>query len=63
LLKEENSTTLVDVLFLAVLTRSPAPEESRALVEFLSAPSLPRERAIGQAIWALICSTEFCVNH
>jgi hypothetical protein len=63
LLKESDAAKFSDVLFIAVLTRNPSADEATAVAEFLAAHAAQREKAIGQSIWALISSTEFCVNH
>jgi hypothetical protein len=50
-------------LYLAVLTRFPTPEERAEVAAFLSAHADQRPKALGQLAWALLASTEFCVNH
>ena len=61
--KESDPAKLADALFLAVLSRSPSPDEVQAVNQFVSAQTDGREKAIGHAIWALLSSTEFCMNH
>ncbi|MBS0203041.1 MAG: DUF1549 domain-containing protein [Planctomycetes bacterium] len=63
LLQEANPAKFTDTLFIAVLARSPSSEELKSLTEFLAAHPGQRDKAVEQAIWALISSTEFCVNH
>ena len=63
MVKETDEAKLSDTLFHAVLTRSPSAEEAQAVAQFLAARSDQRDKAVAQAIWALISSTEFCVNH
>ncbi len=63
LVKETGAAKISDTLFHAVLTRTPSAEESQAVAQFLAARPDQRDKAVAQAIWALISSTEFCVNH
>lgn len=53
---------LTTELFVTILSRSPSEAEAQAIAAFLS-DQPQRETRIGQAIWALISSTEFSVNH
>lgn len=51
-------------LYLSVLTRQPAAEESAAVVAFLHGKTGERRtRALAHLAWALLASTEFLVNH
>jgi hypothetical protein len=63
LIAEPNNVKRCEALFVAVLSRTPAPEEVQAIDQFLAARLDQRDKAIGQVIWALVSSTEFCVNH
>lgn len=63
LVKETDPAKQSDLLFTAVLSRPPTAEESASVAQFLSARPDQRDKLISQAIWALISSTEFCVNH
>ncbi len=63
LIKESDSAKLTDTLFISVLTRAPSVEEAQAITQFIATRSDQRDKVIAQAIWALISSTEFCVNH
>jgi hypothetical protein len=55
--------SLVDELYLAVLSRFPTPDESSVMVSFLNDASADRETAIRDATWSLLTSVEFYVNH
>ena len=55
--------SLVDELYLAVLSRFPTPDESSVMVSFLNDVSADRETAIRDATWSLLTSVEFYVNH
>jgi len=67
LVKQLSSKTdtaeLVQTLFIAVLTRPASYDETRTISDFISNGSVQRETLIGQAVWALISTTEFGVNH
>lgn len=63
LVKEVDPARFADTLFTAVLGRPTSAEESTAVTQFLAARPDQRDKAVGQVIWALISSTEFCVNH
>ncbi len=63
LVKETDSAKLAERLYLAILTRLPSPEEVADVAKYLAAHADDRAKAAGQLIWALIASTEFCVNH
>ncbi|HEY4261861.1 MAG TPA: DUF1549 domain-containing protein [Schlesneria sp.] len=63
LVAESDNTKRCEALFVAVLSRTPSAEEVQAIDQFLAARTDQRGKAIGQLIWALVSSTEFCVNH
>jgi hypothetical protein len=63
LIAESDHAKRCDLLFITVLSRTPASEEVQAMEQFLTGRAEQMDRAIGQLIWALISSTEFCVNH
>lgn len=63
LTRQTEPAQLTADLFVAVLARAPSEEEARAVSDFISTAAEQREKRIGQAIWALISSTEFSVNH
>ena len=63
LLKTDDSAALADELYLSVLTRRPTDEERTAVAEYLTQNSDRRSEAVTTHIWALLASTEFCLNH
>ena len=63
LTKEADTRKLADSLFLAVLTRSPTADEAEAVTQFVAARKQQPAQGIELAIWALLSSTEFCMNH
>ena len=63
LVNEADSGKLAERLYLAILTRAPSPDEVADVAKYLTAHAADRAKAVGQLIWALMASTEFCVNH
>jgi uncharacterized protein DUF1549/uncharacterized protein DUF1553 len=63
LVQETDSAKLADLLYIAVLSRTPTPDEAADVAKYLAAHADDRAKTAGQLIWALIASTEFCVNH
>jgi hypothetical protein len=67
LLKQSDSVLLAEELYLGTLSRQPTDEERQAATLFLAEsdrePTASREAAIGQLIWSLLASSEFCSNH
>jgi hypothetical protein len=63
LTKFEQSSLLVEELYLAVLARYPTSDETSVMTAFLNDSNTDRETAIRDAVWALLTSVEFCVNH
>ena len=63
LLKTTDSAALEDELYLSVLTRRPTDEERVAVGEYLTQNSERRTAAVTNLTWALLASTEFCLNH
>ena len=63
LVKETDSAKLAERLYLAILTRIPSPDEAADVAKYLAAHADDRAKSAGQLIWALVASTEFCVNH
>jgi len=54
----------VETLFLATLSRRPAPEELRIFVEHIqSRQKVNDEQALADVFWALLNSSEFQLNH
>jgi hypothetical protein len=61
-MKLNDPNTVSDELFLSVLTRHPAPDERKDVIDALkSAPD--RRAALAEIVWALIASAEFRFNH
>ena len=61
---ETDPQVIADVLFLAVVTRRPTRADREAVVRLLEKTSVAeRNEALGQLAWALLASTEFCINH
>jgi Protein of unknown function (DUF1549)/Protein of unknown function (DUF1553) len=60
--RESKTARLADELYLAVLSRRPTAEETQFVTTHL-AGSKDRAKAVGQLAWALLASTEFCLNH
>ncbi len=50
-------------LYLTVLSRPPTADERAEVERLLSDAGGERTRAIGNVMWALLASTEFCLNH
>ncbi len=46
-----------------MLTRLPTAEEKAEVADYLKKNANRRGTALGQLAWALLASTEFCVNH
>ena len=61
--KETDARKLAESLFLSVLTRSPTADEAEAVTQFVAARKQQPSQGIELAIWALLSSTEFCMNH
>ena len=55
----------IETLFLATLSRKPHPEEARRMVRHVDGggTSGNLEKALSDVFWALLNSSEFCVNH
>ena len=55
---------MAEALFLAVVSRRPSTSDREAVERLLEKKvGAARAEAIGQLAWALLTSTEFCVNH
>ena len=63
LVQEADSAKLAERLYLAILTRTPSLDEAADVAKYLAAHADDRAKSVGQLIWALVASTEFCVNH
>ncbi len=53
---------IADELYLSILTRRPTIDERAELADYL-AKRADRTNALVRVAWALLASTEFCVNH
>lgn len=60
---QTDSAMLADELYLSVLIRKPTDDENSLVVQYLANNSDRRPAAITNLVWALIASTEFCLNH
>jgi hypothetical protein len=56
-------TAVAEELYLSVLARRPTAEETAEVAEHLKKNADRPDVALGQLAWALLASTEFCVNH
>ncbi|HXT59771.1 MAG TPA: DUF1549 domain-containing protein [Pirellulales bacterium] len=54
---------VADELYLSVLTRLPTDEERADMAAALAERPDRRAAVLGQMAWALVASTEFCLNH
>jgi hypothetical protein len=62
--KLTDSKALAEELYLSILTRLPDAEEANDIAAMLDArPKEQRNAVISDAIWALLCSTEFRFRH
>jgi len=60
---QAQSDQVADALFLAILSRQPTAEDREDVKQFLANHPDDKPTAITQLAWALLASTEFCVNH
>jgi hypothetical protein len=63
LLELTDDAVVADELYLSVLARPATDEERSAVAEHLARHADDRAKALAQFAWALLASTEFCVNH
>ncbi len=61
--KMKPNKDLVEKAYLSVLARKPEPLEVADALEFLSKPVSAADNGIKNLVWALLASTEFCLNH
>ncbi len=59
----DSAEQIADELYLSVLSRRPAVEEVVDLADQLKIAGERKELALKHLAWALLASTEFCVNH
>ena len=55
--------SVADELYLSVLSRRPTADEIAEVAEQLKAAGDRREAVLKQLAWALLASSEFCLNH
>jgi len=61
---EPDTGKLSEALFLAVVSRGPTTADVQVVAKLLkNKTGAARVEAIGQLAWALLASTEFCINH
>lgn len=63
LVHHATDTEVAAELYLALFSRPPTAEEERDVVELLAAHPQRRAAAITNLAWAMLASTEFCLNH
>jgi hypothetical protein len=63
LVRFPDAGTVAEELYLSVLTRMPTAGERAEVADYLAKNSARRPAALGHLAWALLASTEFCVNH
>lgn len=54
---------IADELYLSVLTRPASAEEKAEVAKYLAKNAARKPIALGHLTWALLASTEFCLNH
>jgi hypothetical protein len=63
LMKIAEADGVAEELYLTVLSRPPSEEERAEVSAYLARNDDRRAIALGHLAWALLASTEFCVNH
>ena len=63
LAKIKDGKQLVEELYLSVLTRLPSEREAKIVSDYLARRKDNRTEALRNLTWALVATTEFCVNH
>jgi len=63
LTKLSDPEKVAEELYLSVLTRLPTADERQMVAKYLEKNKDRRAVACGHLAWALLASTEFCVNH
>jgi hypothetical protein len=58
-----DNAALADELYLSVLTRTASDEEKAEVASYLEKFASRRPQALGDLVWALVCSAEFRANH
>ena len=63
LVKMKTDNLMIEIAYLAILSRKPEPQESKDALEFLSKPVSAGEIGVINLVWALLASSEFNLNH
>jgi hypothetical protein len=63
LLPMTDAAAIPEELYLSILTRFPTDEERADVAAHLARRGSAREQALRELAWALLASTEFCINH
>jgi hypothetical protein len=61
--KLSDPDAVADELYVSVLTRTPTPAEKAEIRELLGVKTIEKQKLLGHMVWALVSSTEFCLNH
>ncbi len=59
----DSPDVVADELYVSVLSRQPTADEAAEVTEQLKAAGDRREAVLKQLAWALLASSEFCLNH
>lgn len=63
LMAAPDAAAVAEEAYLSVLGRRPTPEEQAMVAEYLAQRADDRLQAVKNLAWALLASTEFCLNH
>src|SRR5690606_14200252 len=63
LLAMEDATAVAEEAYLSVLGRSPDADETAIVTDYLAKRPDTRPQAVKNLVWALVASTEVCLNH
>ncbi len=63
LLAASDAAAVAEEAYLSVLARRPTQEEQAMVAEYLGQRADDRLQAVKNLAWALLASTEFCLNH
>lgn len=61
--QQKDVAELAKEMYLALLAREPDEAEQKEVSEYLASHANRRQAAIGNLVWALLASNEFCANH
>ena len=59
----DSPAAVADEVYISVLSRSPSADENADVTEQLKAAGDRKEAVLKQLVWALLASSEFCLNH